>query len=151
RGDRVPGAWVDALAGALRSPEPEVVRQAVRTARVLDVSGGERGDALAKALLNIAADGRHDEPARLDALAAVPGGLDRVPPEVFDLLTAQFEPERPADSRRAAIDVLLNAALDAEQLTTLAGALPTVGPVAAGRLLGAFAGSEDVEVGRALV
>ena len=88
---------------------------------------------------------------RLDALAAVPGGLAAVAPPLFAFLREQLTPDHPVVTRSAAAEVLSKAKLDKEQLVSLAEALRTVGPLEVDRLLGAFAKSSDERIGHTLV
>ena len=88
---------------------------------------------------------------RLNALAAVPGGLVAIPPSLFTFLRARLDPEEPVVNRGLAADVLSRAKLSSEQLVGLAESVKVVGPMELDRLLEAFAQSSDERVGLLLV
>jgi putative membrane-bound dehydrogenase-like protein len=147
-----PKTWADALAQALASPDDELVRQAVATARALAApKAKEEAAALGESLRRVAADATAPDDVRLGAMAAVPGGLGRVDPEPFAFLRAQLDPDRPASARVAAADVLSRAKLDTDQLGILADALKAAGPLELDRLLSAFAQTTDEGVGLKVV
>lgn len=143
--------WLDAVASALKSGDGAMVGQAVATARALRIPEGPSGARLGALLAGIAADEANAEALRLDALAAVPGGLAEVPPAVFDFLRERLDPGRPVPDRLAAADVLATARLDREQLLALADALAEAGPLEVDRLLSAFESSQDDAVGLRVV
>jgi putative heme-binding domain-containing protein len=88
---------------------------------------------------------------RLDALAAVPGGLPHVSPILFAFLHAQLAPDHPVATRSAAADVLSKATLDRDQVMALAEGVRTVGPLEVDRILAAVAKTSDERVGHTLV
>src|SRR4029079_8825375 len=88
---------------------------------------------------------------RLNALAAVPGGLPEVSPVVFDFLCDNLRPEQEVLLRSSAADVLARSKLTTAQLAALAGSLKTVGPLEADRLLPAYKEAVDETLGLALV
>ena len=88
---------------------------------------------------------------RLDALAAVPGGLATVDRELFDLLRTGLEPAQPVSIRVAAAAVLEKARLTREQLLTLADLLERTGPLEIPRLLPAFDHGSDEALGLAMI
>jgi putative membrane-bound dehydrogenase-like protein len=142
----VPEVWVAPLVTALTSGEPETTRSAVAVARAMppDKDGAAT---LNGALLRVARDAATPAETRLDALAAIDGGLSVVEPALFDLLRASLEAGRPAPIRVAAAGILANAALDREQLWALAGLLGTSGPLELPRLLPAFDRGSDEALG----
>jgi putative heme-binding domain-containing protein len=88
---------------------------------------------------------------RLEALAAVPGGLSALSPPQFGFLVEHLDKERPVAERSLAADALSRAKLTPEQLVALAGALARTGPMEVNRLLDAFPQTTDDKVGLALV
>jgi putative membrane-bound dehydrogenase-like protein len=144
----IPASWALGLGGALGSGDALLVKEAVSAARSLP-PGRSPHPELARALLK-AAEGAPLE-VRLGALAAVPGGLPKVSPELFDLLTGRLNAEQPVTIRSLAAIVLTRARLSREQLLTLTKRLKEVGPMELDRLLDAFARSKDNQVGTALV
>lgn len=147
-----PGAWLNELPNTLTRRDPAVLAEAVATARALVPPRDKAASQpLRTALLRIGDDPTPDAGVRLEALAAVPGGLDHVAPERMTFLLAALAPERPVPMRAAAVEVLTHAKLDAPQLKVLADALAQVGPLEADRLLAAFDRSTDEAVGLHLV
>ena len=63
------------------------------------------------------------EKLRVSALAAVPGGLTKVQPALFDFLRTRLDGEQAVAVRVAAAEVLAKAKLDAGQLMALADTL----------------------------
>ena len=94
-------------------------------------------------LLRIAADAKNPAELRLDALAAVPGGLVNPDQSLFTFLISQLDREQTVATRTTAADVLARAKLTPTQLVRLADALRTAGPVEVDRLLAAFEQSTD--------
>ena len=142
-----PKRWVAALARALESEDGALVRQAIAVVRALPVAAADVEE-VRSALLKAAS---RSPDARLEALAAVPGGLGDVEPTVFTFLTDRLGPDQPVAVRIGAADVLSRAKLDPEQLIALTEAIKTAGPLELDRLLGAFAASTGEETGQKLV
>src|SRR5262249_47204597 len=88
---------------------------------------------------------------RLTALAAVPGGLERVDAAAFAFLRTHLGADQPVPVRSAAADVLSHAKLSGEQLLALADALKAAGPMELDRMLEAFAKSTDEKIGLRLL
>lgn len=150
RPKEIPDAWVDALAVALAGPDAEIARRAVAAARAL-APAPEKALALVAPLLALA--GRDDFPddGRLEALAAVPGGLKEVEPSTFAFLTAHLDPERPVAARGLAADVLARAGLSAAQADALIDPIRRAGPLEVDRLLTAYDARSDDALGVKLV
>jgi putative membrane-bound dehydrogenase-like protein len=147
----VPDAWLDAVAVALGSEDDDTVREGVAAARSLRRDGQDGRSTLATRLLALAGDEANPDALRLDALAAVPGGLSRVEPAAFDFLLARLDPDRPVSERLAAADVLASATLGRVQRLSLADRLADVGPLEVDRLLPAFEKTDDEAVGLRVV
>jgi putative membrane-bound dehydrogenase-like protein len=145
-----PGAWIAAVARALASRSASIKREAVATARAWHLSRSGH-DALAAALRAIANDPRNDDNLRLQALSAIPNGLEQVAPATLAYVLSQLDLERPVDNRSIAVEVVGQARLTSAQLVELAGRLKNVGPLELSRLLGAFNRSTDTRVGSSLV
>jgi putative membrane-bound dehydrogenase-like protein len=151
---QAPDAWVAAIVQVLSGDDAERVREAVATARTLNISREKekaKAERMTVALLKIADDEKTAVPVRLTALAAVPGGLTDVKPPLFTLLRTHLDREEPVATRALAVDVLSRAKLNAEQLLALTEVLKTVGPIEVNRLLDAFAECKDDAVGERLV
>ena len=88
---------------------------------------------------------------RVDALAALAGGMPEIDDGPFRFLIKRLGPENPAAVRGAAAGVLGRATLTPEQLSSLADAVKTVGPLEVDRLLSAFEKSGDDALGLKLL
>lgn len=146
----MPESWVVGLADVLGSGDEATVRQAIATVRALGLPRDRVGEVGAR-LVAIATTAEAPDSLKVEALAAVPGGLPELQPEIFDTLLEQLDAERPVSARLAAADVLGKAGLTRGQLRTLADRLASAGPLEIDRLLAAFDGADDPEVGMALV
>jgi putative heme-binding domain-containing protein len=145
-----PSAWVTGVTHVLESDDGKLIADAIAAARAMTVPKQQIAD-LAQALQGIAHSSRLPDAIRLNALAAVPGGLAKVEPSQFDFLRAHLSPEETVAARSAAVDVLAHARMTSEQLIALCGALKTVGPMEIDRVLEAFAQSSDEKVGGTLI
>jgi putative heme-binding domain-containing protein len=145
-----PAPWIAALTQVLDQGDGELMAAAVATARDLRVPK-QHSEKFVAGLLRMAGEPAAPARVRLDALAAVPGGLARVEPSLFSFLRDQLEPDQPVANRGLAADVLSRARLNSEQLMALTESLKTVGPMEMDRLLEPFAQSSDEKVGRALI
>jgi putative heme-binding domain-containing protein len=140
-----PAAWIDAVAVAVNGNDATLTAEAVATARAI-IGPKQRSEKLTAALLRVAND---DQPTqvRLRALAAVPGGLAEVKPDLFAFLLVHADRERTVAERSLAADVLSHAVLTGDQFLALADALKDTGPMEVDRLLEAFKQSTDERVG----
>ncbi|HEX3449094.1 MAG TPA: HEAT repeat domain-containing protein, partial [Isosphaeraceae bacterium] len=152
KAETVPHEWVDAVAGVLEGDPatPELVAPAVATLRALPLTKKKAGD-LPDRLLRIAGDTKNGVDLRLQALAAVPGGVVNPDQTLVDFLVKELDRDRPVAARTTAADVLARAKLTAVQLVRLADLLPTAGPLEVDRLLTAFEQSTDEALGLKLV
>ena len=101
RAKELPSAWIAPLVRALAGRELEVTRSAVAVARAAPPSKDAAAD-LHAALLRVARDSASPLDVRIDALAALRGGLTRVDQDLFDLLRSGLEPAQPISIRVAA-------------------------------------------------
>jgi putative membrane-bound dehydrogenase-like protein len=132
-----PAAWLDEVARVLQEGPSELLPAAVGAARSFTLpKTGHPG--LANALLEVALREKVPAGTRLEALAAVPGGVAALNGALFDFVRANLEPARPVPARAAATTILTRATLDQSQLAVLADSLQTVGPLELPRLLTAF-------------
>jgi putative membrane-bound dehydrogenase-like protein len=145
-----PSAWTIALEQTLNGREANLVSAAVSAARSLTVPQEQQAQ-LAAALQRVGRNADWPVDVRLQALAAVPGGLNPVEPKTFALLTSSIEGSNPVLTRGAAASILAKASLNQEQLLTLADTVKSVGPMEVPKLLGAFQRSTNEEVGLRLV
>ncbi len=146
----LPAGWRQPLAQLLDANDPNLLHEAVQTLRALPVPK-EGVPEWKTALLAVAANKTVPSDVRLEALAAVPGGLDTVDNETFAFLSAGLSPDNPALVRAAAADVLAKAKLTSGQLVALTKLFAHVGPLEADKLLGAYENSADEPVGLALL
>ncbi len=143
----VPKRWADALTDLLKGGDETLLPEAVATSRALPI----RDPDLTTALTKIGGDAKIPAPLRLDALAAVSGGLSVVDAEVFTFLRARLDPQNPVAERTAAADVLSRAKLSAEQLSALTGSVRSAGPLEIDKLLTAFEQTKEETIGLELV
>lgn len=142
----LPAAWGPALATALRAGDPETAGLAVAAVRSIPTVK-EGAAELRPALLLVASNEKIASPVRLEALAAVPGGLAGIEANVFDFVRAHLSPETPVTTRLSAGDILSKAKLPTEQLIALTNNVEVAGPLEIERLLGAFLQTTDEVVG----
>ncbi len=145
-----PLVWIIRLAVVLNSDNADLQNQAIAAARHLRIPPKQAGSVTA-ALLKIGSNSKATAPMRVSALAAVPGGLTKMDPALFDFLRSHLDAEQPVAVRTAAAEVLAKAKLDAEQLLALAETLKSVGPMEMDRMLDAFVSTTEENVGLALV
>jgi putative membrane-bound dehydrogenase-like protein len=148
----VPPAWVAALATVLEGEPANVPLRApaIATIRAVPMARNKAED-LRNRLLGIAADARNPDGLRLDALAAVPGGLVKPDETLYRFLIERLDRGQTVATRTTAADVLARAGLTTDQLSRLADALRSAGPVEVDRLLTAFDQSSDEAVGLKLI
>jgi putative membrane-bound dehydrogenase-like protein len=145
-----PPSWLEALADALGAKDEEMLREAAATVRQVAMPKTPP-EYLIGALLRAGGDEKLSAPTRLQALAAVPGGLAKVAGPQFDFLVKSVDREQPVTSRSLAADVLSHAKLAEEQLLVLADELKSVGPMEVDRVLEAFTQSTSERVGLRLL
>jgi len=148
----IPSVWVSALANVLDEGRAgaELIPLVVATARTLPLARSKAGDLPAR-LLRLADDAKNPAELRLGALAALPGGLTNPDSSLFTFLLAKLDRDQTVATRTTAADVLARAKLTPAQLSRLADALRSAGPVEVDRLLGAFEQSTDEALGLKLV
>ena len=142
----MPAAWSHELAHSLQATDVELVRETIAALRALPAPKTDVAEIIT-GLSRAAADPLLGPVPRLDALAALPGGLKQVEPASFGFLLAQLQPEKSVLLRGTAAGILSKAHLSPGQLTTLADVLPRSGPLEVTRLLSAFSRSSDETLG----
>src|SRR5205823_33437 len=103
-----PQAWASAVKACLTNSDGPVLASAVAAARALS-TGRTNGPNFSDALLRIAREEKHPVNLRLEAMAAVPGGLRSIEPDLFTFLCANVDPSKPVPNRNAAVTVLAKA------------------------------------------
>ncbi len=148
----LPSAWIAALSKVLdATPANAPLRaSAIATIRALPLASNKSED-LRDRLLAIAVDVNNPDALRLDALAALPAGLARPPETLYRFLIERLDRARTVATRTTAADVLARARLTTDQLSRLAEALRSAGPVEVDRLLTAFDQSSDDAIGLNLI
>ncbi len=148
----VPDSWELAVHIPLmrQSEEPEILRQAVATARAVPWPGRHLGS-LAGQLIRFARDTNQPVATRLDALVTVSAGWTCTEPALHDLVFNQLQASSPVQDRATAVSILTRLRLNSDQLSALTEALKTVGPLELPKLLPAFARATNETVGFALV
>jgi putative membrane-bound dehydrogenase-like protein len=145
-----PDAWVSGLKQVLESDDIEVVQEAINTARTWR-DPKSRSEPLVAALLKVGHNPKAPVAVRLSAFSAVPGGIPEVDAATFDLLRAHLGPEEPVFVRSTAADALGRARLSAAQLQMLTTSLKGLGPMELDRVLEAYAGCGDDDIGKDLL
>jgi putative heme-binding domain-containing protein len=145
-----PPSWVDALTNALDADEADLLPDAVAAVRRITVPK-ERAGPIARKLRDVATRTDLPDAVRLEAIAAAPGGVTELTPEMFDFLTGRLSPSVPAVQRVTAAEILGRAKMSPPQLGALADAMRSVGPLEIGRLLPAYEQATDEAVGLRLV
>jgi putative membrane-bound dehydrogenase-like protein len=145
-----PHDWIIRLTAVLNSDNAELQNEAIAAVRHLRLPP-KQSVPLTEALLRIGANPRAATMLRVQALAAVPGGLTSMGPPLFDFLRSHLDADQPVAVRTAVAEIWATAKLSSDQLRLLAQTLPRVGPLETERLLDAFASSTDEQVGLALV
>jgi putative membrane-bound dehydrogenase-like protein len=145
-----PTLWIAALSTTLAGGNTDLLEPAVLAARAMPAQKIP-DPKFTEVLLSLA--GRKDASAgvRINALAAVPGGLAEVPPAIFDFLRDSLRPEQEVLFRSSAADVLARSRLTPPQLAELTEAFKLAGPLEADRLLPAYKELADEAVGLKLV
>ena len=146
----VPSQWASSVTACLNQHDEGLQHAAVTTARALSQVKTNTPD-FSEALLQIGYAESHPAELRLEALAALPSGLQSVEPKIFKFLCLNVDSAKPVSMRSAAVSVLTKAKLTDEQLNGLADILKTAGPLELTRLLAAFERSTNETVGLMLV
>ena len=146
----MPPVWIPALVLVLEGKDPDLIREAVAAARASAVPK-ERAAELTDALQRVARESAAPAEVRLEALAAIPGGINSVDAELLDLLRASIAPTQTVGARGFAASVLEKAKLSRDQLLMLADSLKTAGPLELSRVLAAFDNGSDEEVGLKMI
>jgi putative membrane-bound dehydrogenase-like protein len=149
RARELPTVWVVPLARALTAEDADVIRHAVAVARAAPPPKAAAPD-LQAALLAVSRNTAAPIEVRVDALAAIQGGL-AVEADVFGLLQAALAPARAPALRVMAAGIIEKAKLDADQLLALAASIEHAGPLELSRLLPAFDHTADERVGLRMI
>ena len=147
----IPDIWAEGFTSVLSGGDTALIQQAVFSLRALPAPGEEDVSNLSAALLRVGRDHTLPDEVRLKALAAVPGSLDGLDPELFDLLSASVKPSQTVASRTAAASALGRSKLTPDQLLRLTDSIRSGGPLELSTLLQAFQNASDEELGLQLI
>jgi putative membrane-bound dehydrogenase-like protein len=147
---QLPTAWVDALLGSLKRKDVSLATGAIAVFRAIP-GGKEHDGKIREALIEAANIPNLPSDTRLEALAAVPGGLSQVDTQTFAFLRAQLNTDLPVPVRSAAAGVLSTARLIPAQLDELTESIKTAGPLEIDRLLSAYENCADEKIGLKLI
>jgi putative membrane-bound dehydrogenase-like protein len=145
-----PASWASGINASLAATDETVLKRAVAAARTVGQANTNSPN-FSEALLKISKNNGCSAELRLQALAALPKGVQSVDAQTFDFLCSSVEPTRPVLTRTTAADVLAKAHLTDEQLLNLTHVLERAGPLELNRLLAAFEHSSSETVGKQLV
>lgn len=141
-----PKPWAEPLEQCLRSQDDRITRQSVATIRALSsLKGGFTN--LNDELLQLARDASRPDEVRLDAIAAVSGGLPALDDSLVQFLISAVDSSRSPTHRTTAAGVLGRARLSPSQLEKLVEALPNLGPMELLRVSAAFDNASDEALG----
>jgi putative heme-binding domain-containing protein len=143
-------AWSAALAATITAGDRDSVPLAVTAARALSSADTPSAE-LKQALAVVAADSRHPQDLRVEALAVVAKHLSAIDDSQWSMLTTALAPEVSVATRTAAADALAQAPLSPVQLDQLCHVIAAAGPLELNRLLAAFGRSTDEQLGRRLL
>ena len=143
--DRLPPAWLDAIAGALDHADLRVRGEAIAAIRARAL--GEFDDRLTK----LGQDASAPADLRIAALDALAARHRPLAPPAFALLVDHLRSDGEPLLQVAAARALGASALTDEQRLKLTGAIAEVGPMLVPLLLPAFQGSSSATLGAAVV
>jgi putative membrane-bound dehydrogenase-like protein len=147
---QLPTAWVDALLPLLKRNGFTLAGNVVAIFRATP-PGKERLAETGRAMIELASVPHLPSDVRLDALAAVPGGLPQVDMQTFAFLRAHLNTELPVPTRAAAAGIISTAQLTLPQLEELTDSLKSAGPLEIDRLLSAYENCADEKIGLKLI
>lgn len=145
----MPAGWVEPLTKVLRECDPDLVPIAIGTVRAIPIKTPT--NEMKVALLAIASNQTLPEAVRVEALAAIPGGVALPDVEHFQLLADSLREEASVSTRSAAVEALVKSKLEATPLARLVDSIPLVGPLELSRLLSAFEHCDDEAIGMKLI
>ena len=147
---QLPDSWIAPLSTILSSPDVAAKAQAIAVVRSLPLpkTGTEK---LGVVLRQLAMEQQTPADLRTEAIAAFPTSATPLEAPLFSLLLSNLGEQASVSTRSAAVESLTKSKLTVEQLTELAGIIPSVGPLELNRLLGAFETATAETVGRTLI
>ncbi len=146
----LPADWAAAVLEVLKEKNAQLQQAAVQVLRALKVPSGMQ-EPFRTVLLDLGGDEQTETSLRLQALAAVPGGVGRMDARLLQFVASALDRGRPVPDRQAAIEVLRRARLNTPQMVELTRRLQAVSPLDVQNVLGVFNRGRNEAVGRALV
>jgi putative membrane-bound dehydrogenase-like protein len=146
----MPASWCASLARVMVEGGTELVQHAVLAARAVPVPKEEMA-AMNAGLLRVGREDGVPQESRLDALAAVSGGIGPLAPKLFDFLKASVKPSLSVAVRGAAATALKKSTLSPEQRLSLVDSVREAGPLELPILLACFEGASDETLGTRLL
>jgi putative membrane-bound dehydrogenase-like protein len=146
----MPASWCTSLAQVMTEGDTDLVQHAVLAARAVPVPK-EQASTVNAGLLRVGRDVRVPQDARLDALAAVAGGIGTLEPELFDFLKSSVKPTLSVAVRGSAASALKKSTLSPEQRVLLTDSVRESGPLELASLLACFEGASDEALGTKLM
>ena len=145
-----PAIWTAPLIDALDNADAGLGELAVAVARAIPAP--KNPDPIyVETLFRVGERNGASAAVRINALAAIPGGLIDVSPSLFEFLRDNLRPEQEVLLRSSAADVLARSKLTTAQLAALTESFKIAGPLEADRLLPAYKEATDEVLGLALV
>jgi len=145
-----PAAWCSSVVAILAAKPAGLLPAAIAAARVLAPTKNNEAQ-FSTPLQGIGADEAQPVELRLEALAALPGGLKSVDAGTLTFLRANLDPAKPVIVRNLAASVLARSRFTEEQLLALTDTLQATGPLEVTRLLSAFEQTHSETVGLKLM
>ncbi|MDE2925191.1 MAG: HEAT repeat domain-containing protein [Acidobacteriota bacterium] len=146
-----PSAWVDGFVAVLTRGDQALIREAVSALRSLPNPGDEDAGRLRTALLLAGRDSTLEPELRVNALAAIPGELDELDPDLFEMLQENLGSAAAVNLRTGAAGVLGRSRPNRHQMLELTETVRTAGPLVLSPLLGAYRDGGDEDLGRRLM
>ncbi|HXY36805.1 MAG TPA: PVC-type heme-binding CxxCH protein [Planctomycetaceae bacterium] len=147
---QLPDNWIDVLLPLLKGADFSLIDKVVAVFRAIP-GGKERSTQVERAMIDLATLPNCPSSIRLEALAAVPGGLPQVDSQTFTFLVGNLNTDLPVTTRASAAGVLSTARLSSSQLAELTESFKSVGPLEIDRLLAAYENCADEAIGLKLI
>ena len=142
--------WAAAIGSQLESTDPDLVQQAVRTARRLASIRDVRVPELAVRLTQIAGDERVARAVRVQAVEAVIDQLHPLPDNLHEFLLANVNRDQPPAVRGSAAAAIARADLSDSQRIRLTACMGEMNAPELSAVLEAFRQQKNADVGQAL-
>jgi len=145
-----PAVWTPPVVALLSAKSASLLPPAIAAARAL-APARDNAAKISPALRAIGEDAAQPADLRLEALAALPGGLKSVEAGTLTFLRANLDAAKPVITRSLAAGVLAKSHFTEEQLLALTDTIKATGPLEVTKLLSAFEQSQSEAVGLKLM